>query len=126
MTAQNNTRLTSLIEHMFDMIKRAIDKTLAPVHIKIQDLEHRVSELDGIGAREALAAFKEDMRKDEDLEDEREETDGEVLEEDPMTKELDKERQVEVATQRSMDDITTQMVGAGQVLMLQQETMLTP
>ncbi|MCD7465934.1 hypothetical protein HAX54_002153 [Datura stramonium] len=63
MTAQNNTRLTSLIEHMPNMIKRAIDKALAPFHIKIQDLEHRVSELEGIGATDALATLKADISK---------------------------------------------------------------
>ncbi|MCD7472033.1 hypothetical protein HAX54_012859 [Datura stramonium] len=35
MAAQNNTRSTLLIEHMPDMIKRVIDKALAPIHIKI-------------------------------------------------------------------------------------------
>ncbi|MCD9560339.1 hypothetical protein HAX54_018958, partial [Datura stramonium] len=94
MTMQNNTRLTSLIEHIPNMIKRAIDKALAPVHIKIQDLEHRVSELEGIGTREALAVLKADMSKpdlsifdallleDEVFEDERAETDEEELEEE--------------------------------------------
>ncbi|MCD7446287.1 hypothetical protein HAX54_000097 [Datura stramonium] len=112
MTARINTRLTSLIEHMSDMIKRAIDKALAQVHIKIQDLEHRVSELEGIGAREALAALKADISKvkkdvqqlqpdlsifnaqlpeDEVFENEREEIDEEEPEEDHVTKNLDEE-----------------------------------
>ncbi|MCD9558593.1 hypothetical protein HAX54_016037 [Datura stramonium] len=63
MIAGNNIRLTSLIEHMPDMIKRAIDKALAPVHIKIYDLENRVSKLEGIDVKEALVALKANMRK---------------------------------------------------------------
>ncbi|MCD9638128.1 hypothetical protein HAX54_021862 [Datura stramonium] len=104
MTTQNNTRLTSLIKHIPDMIKRAIDKALAPFHIRIQDLEHRISELEGIGAGEALVALKADISK-------RVETDKEELEDDHVTKELDEEQQVEVVVQRSMNDVTTQMVG---------------
>ncbi|MCD9646777.1 hypothetical protein HAX54_036934 [Datura stramonium] len=118
---------------MSDMIKRAIGKALSPVHIKILDLEHRVSELEGIGAKEALAALKADMSKvktniqqlqpdlsifdaplleDEVFKDEGAETDEEELEEEQVTKEIDEKRQVAVATQRSMDDVTTHMVGA--------------
>ncbi|MCD7461477.1 hypothetical protein HAX54_046207 [Datura stramonium] len=63
MTAWKITRLTLLIEHMPDIIKRAIDKALAPFYVKVQVLEHRVSKLEGIGAREALAALKADMSK---------------------------------------------------------------
>ncbi|MCD7473264.1 hypothetical protein HAX54_014998 [Datura stramonium] len=37
---------------MPNMMKRAINKAIALVHVKIQYLEHRVSELEGIGARE--------------------------------------------------------------------------
>ncbi|MCE5166634.1 hypothetical protein HAX54_023031 [Datura stramonium] len=48
---------------MPEMIKRSIDKALAPIHVKIQDLEHRVSKLEDIGAREALAALKANMSK---------------------------------------------------------------
>ncbi|MCD7446229.1 hypothetical protein HAX54_048427 [Datura stramonium] len=89
--------------HMLEMIKRAIDKALAPVRRKIQDLEHGVSELEGIGVRDALAALKADMSKpdlsifdaplpeDDVFEDERAETDEEELEEEYETKEIDKE-----------------------------------
>ncbi|MCD7462535.1 hypothetical protein HAX54_048720 [Datura stramonium] len=89
-------QLTLLIEHMPDMIKRAIDKALAHVRVKIHDLEHRVSEIEGIGAREALAVLKPDMSKpnlsifdallpeDEDFEDERVETGEEDPEDDHM------------------------------------------
>ncbi|MCD9639938.1 hypothetical protein HAX54_024931, partial [Datura stramonium] len=112
MTARNNTKLTLLIEHISDMIKRAIDKALALVHVKIQYLEHRVSKLEGIGAREALAVLKADMSKvkidvqqlhpdlnifdaplpeDECFEDERVESNEEDMEDDHVTKELDEE-----------------------------------
>ncbi|MCD9640856.1 hypothetical protein HAX54_026564 [Datura stramonium] len=111
MTTRNTTRLTYLIEHMPDMIKRAIDKAFAPVHSKIQDLEHRVSKLEGTGARDALAMLKDDMSKDEVFKDKRAEIDEEELEEEHMTKEIDEEQQVEVAIQRSMDDFITRMVG---------------
>ncbi|MCD9639204.1 hypothetical protein HAX54_023582 [Datura stramonium] len=105
MTVQNNTRLTSLIEHMPEMMKRAIKKDLALVHFKIQDLEHTVSKLEDIGAREALAVLKADMSKvkidvqqlqsnmsifdaplpkDEVFEEERAEIDEEDLEEEQV------------------------------------------
>ncbi|MCD9558666.1 hypothetical protein HAX54_016194 [Datura stramonium] len=101
MTARNNTKLSSLIEHIPEMIKRAIDKALAPVHIKIQDLEHRVSTLEGICAGEAIPTLRADMSKvkgdvqqlqpdlsifdaplpeDDDFEDERAEKDEENFE----------------------------------------------
>ncbi|MCE3215582.1 hypothetical protein HAX54_002873 [Datura stramonium] len=85
-TTRNNTRLTLLIEHIPNMIKRDIDKDLALVHVKIQDSEHRISELEGIGAREALAMLKADMSKEERIE-----TDEEELEDNHVTKELDEE-----------------------------------
>ncbi|MCE3050925.1 hypothetical protein HAX54_048523 [Datura stramonium] len=111
-----------------------------------EDLEHRVSELEGIRVRDTLAVLKVDVRKvktdvqlqpdlnifdaplleDNAFEDERANTDEEELEEEHMSKEIDEERQVEVAIQRSMDDVTARMVGAGQVPMLQQERMRHP
>ncbi|MCD9644580.1 hypothetical protein HAX54_032932 [Datura stramonium] len=97
MTTKNNTKLSSLIDHMFEMIKRAIDKALALVHIKIQDLEHRVSALE----------------EDDDFEDERVETHEENFEDAQTVKEVDEDREVQVATQRSMDDLTTQLMVAG-------------
>ncbi|MCD7446757.1 hypothetical protein HAX54_015661 [Datura stramonium] len=63
MMARNNTKLTSLIEHLPKMIKRAIERALTPIHIKIQDLEHRFLTLEG--------------NVDDDFEDERVETDEE-------------------------------------------------
>ncbi|MCD7468363.1 hypothetical protein HAX54_006451 [Datura stramonium] len=78
---------------------------------------HRVSELEGIGVRETLAALKADMIKvntdvqqlqlnlsifdallpeDEGFEDERVDTDEEEMEDDHVTRELDEERKVEL------------------------------
>ncbi|MCD7457943.1 hypothetical protein HAX54_036630 [Datura stramonium] len=91
-------------------------------------LGDRISKLEGIDVREALAALKTDMSrvktdfqqlqpdlsifdaplpKDEVFEDERVDTDEEELEDDHVTKELDQERQVKIVVQRSMDDVTT-------------------
>ncbi|MCD7461144.1 hypothetical protein HAX54_045370 [Datura stramonium] len=77
MMARNNTKLSSLIDHMPEMIKRAIDKALAPVHIKIQDLEHRVSALE----------------EDDDFEDERAETNEENFEDAQIVKEVDEDQE---------------------------------
>ncbi|MCE5166794.1 hypothetical protein HAX54_026642 [Datura stramonium] len=95
------------------------------------DLEHRVYELEGIGAREALAALKANMRKvmtdvqqlqpdlrifdaplpkNKALKDERVETDEE-LEEEHLAKEIDEERKVKMATQSSMDDVIAWKIG---------------
>ncbi|MCD7450861.1 hypothetical protein HAX54_008719 [Datura stramonium] len=94
MTAWNNTRLTLLIGHMPDTIKRAIDNALAPVHVKIQDLEHRPD----------LSIFDAPLLEDQGFDDERVETYEEELEDDHVKKELDEERKVEVVVQCSMDD----------------------
>ncbi|MCD7462905.1 hypothetical protein HAX54_049613 [Datura stramonium] len=45
------------------IVQRAIDMALSLLHIKIQYLEHRVYELEGIGVRDALEALKPDMSK---------------------------------------------------------------
>ncbi|MCD9558462.1 hypothetical protein HAX54_015843 [Datura stramonium] len=93
----------------------------------VQDLEHRVSKLEGIGVRNALAVLKDDMSKlqpnlsifdaplpeDESFEDELAKTDEEELEEEHVKKEINEDRQIEVSIQRSMDDVTTRMVGVG-------------
>ncbi|MCD7469835.1 hypothetical protein HAX54_009142 [Datura stramonium] len=92
-TTRNNTRLTSLIEHMPNVIKRAINKAVAPFHVKIQ-------------LHPDLSIFDAPLPKDEVFEDEKVETNEEELEEEQVTKEIDEERQVEVSIQRSMDDVT--------------------
>ncbi|MCE5167158.1 hypothetical protein HAX54_039908, partial [Datura stramonium] len=63
MTARNNTKLTALIEHIPEMIKRAIDMTLSLVHTSIYNLEEGVSALESIGTREAIAALRAYMIK---------------------------------------------------------------
>ncbi|MCE5166641.1 hypothetical protein HAX54_023280, partial [Datura stramonium] len=78
MTAQNNTRLTLLIEHIPDMIKRAIDKALAPVPCPNSRLPD-------------LSIFGVPLPEDVVFKDERVETDEEELEDDHVTKELDEE-----------------------------------
>ncbi|MCD7446227.1 hypothetical protein HAX54_048425 [Datura stramonium] len=125
-------------DHVADAQSSSFDTPVAPSQPSVvaawMELEHRVSELEGVGTREALAALKAGMSKvktdvqqlqpdlsifdaplpeDEVLEDERAETNEEELEEEHVKKELDEERQVEMATQRSMDDVIALMVGAG-------------
>ncbi|MCD7456473.1 hypothetical protein HAX54_031869 [Datura stramonium] len=100
MTARNNTMLTSLIEHIPNMIKRVIDKALAPVHVKIQDLEHRIYELEVIGAREALAMLKAEMSKVK--------TDVKQLQLDLSIFDASL-----LEDECSMDDVTAQMVDVG-------------
>ncbi|MCE3050298.1 hypothetical protein HAX54_046852, partial [Datura stramonium] len=67
-TAQNNTRLTSLIELIPDMIKRAIEKALATIYNTVKDLEKRQLQPD-------LSIFDAPLMEDEALEDKREERD---------------------------------------------------
>ncbi|MCD9642720.1 hypothetical protein HAX54_029628, partial [Datura stramonium] len=93
--------------------KRKQESVVPRASVIAMDLEHRVSELEGIGVREALAALKADMRKRRGFKDERAETNEKELEEEQVTKEIDKEQQVEVAIQRYMDDVTARMIGAG-------------
>ncbi|MCD7451435.1 hypothetical protein HAX54_011842 [Datura stramonium] len=57
MTAWNNTKLTSFIEHILERIKGSIDKDFALVHATIQNLEQRVSALKGIGADDTIATL---------------------------------------------------------------------
>ncbi|MCD7449184.1 hypothetical protein HAX54_050068 [Datura stramonium] len=83
MTTWNNTRLTLLIVHMTGMIKRAIDKALAPVHFKIQDLEHRLYP--------DLRIFDVPLHEDEVFEDDSIEKNEEEQKDDHVTKELDDE-----------------------------------
>ncbi|MCD7461255.1 hypothetical protein HAX54_045748 [Datura stramonium] len=53
------------------------------------------------------------LQEDDDFEDERAETDEENFEEAQIAKEVDEDREVQVATQRSMDNLTAQLMGAG-------------
>ncbi|MCD7462844.1 hypothetical protein HAX54_049456, partial [Datura stramonium] len=55
-------RLTQSISKA-PMIQRSIDKALALVHNRIQDLDHRVSELKCIGVRDAITTLKPNMSK---------------------------------------------------------------
>ncbi|MCE2055802.1 hypothetical protein HAX54_043445, partial [Datura stramonium] len=94
------------------------------IFIARMDFEHRISELEGIGAREALAALKADMRKpdlsifdaplpkNEAFKDERAETDEE-LEEEHLPKEIDEEQKLNMATQSSMDGVIARKIGTG-------------
>ncbi|MCE0481311.1 hypothetical protein HAX54_038966 [Datura stramonium] len=90
------------------MIKKAINKALGKAYATIQALEHRVSTLEGTGAGEA----KLHLLEDDDFEDERAETDEEDFKDVQIGKVVDEEREVQVATQRSMDDLIAQLVGA--------------
>ncbi|MCD9641413.1 hypothetical protein HAX54_027588 [Datura stramonium] len=79
MKARNNTKLTSLIKYMPEMINRTIDKALAPLQLDLSIFDAPLLEDDGR----------------------------------PESKGVDEDRDVYVATQRSMDDLTVELMGAG-------------
>ncbi|MCD7455516.1 hypothetical protein HAX54_028500 [Datura stramonium] len=112
MTAQNNTKLNSLIEHILDIIKRDINNTLAPVHPLIQNLEQReiiAALLADIGRvkwdiqqiQSDLNIFNTPIPEEEDLEDERVETDEELFEDVHRIKGIDEKREVQMSSSSS-------------------------